>query len=114
MTRLLDVGCPAQLSKSAATVLRENGSDGYACPDGPTVVGRVRRALTMLRDPTSTAQLASRIPVAATALGFDRAVYAQLTGQRWQPVASFGCLSEDEPATTAVAIGPQFVERAAL
>lgn len=114
MTRQLAVGYAAQLSRSATTLLLENGSDGDGCPDGPTVVGRVRRALAMLRDPTSAAQLASRIPVATAVLGFDCAVYAQLTGQWWQPVASFGCVSEDEPAPTVVAIGPQFVERAAL
>lgn len=114
MTRQLDIGFPAQLSRSAATLLRENGSDGDPCPDGRTVVGRVRRALAMLRDPTSTAQLARRIPVAAAVLGFDRAIYGQLTGLRWQPVASCGCPPEDEPEPTVVALGPQFVERAAL
>lgn len=50
-------------------------------------VGRVRRALTMLREPTSAHQLESRVPSAVRQLGFDRGGYARVSGLEWRPAA---------------------------
>lgn len=94
MARLLEAESPAPLlAEGTVMPLRSCGHksvrDVPVSP--PDVVGRVRHALVMLRDPESTEQLVRRIPAAVAALGFDLAVYGDLSGTRWQPTAFLGC-----------------------
>jgi DNA-binding CsgD family transcriptional regulator len=71
-----------------AGLLRICGSGDGAQTGAPDVVGRVRRALVALREPTSTEHLECSVPAAVAMLGFERVVYARLRGADWRPTAA--------------------------
>ncbi|WP_250548612.1 helix-turn-helix transcriptional regulator [Pseudonocardia sp. H11422] len=104
MARLLDVDFPARLAGGDAGPPRPCGREIVReLPTGTSdVVGRVRRALVMLRDPGSTTDLVRRIPAAVATLGFDRVVYARLSRTRWEPAAVFGRPPEEAPGVEAL------------
>jgi DNA-binding CsgD family transcriptional regulator len=115
MARVLDTGSPGWPAGDTVVPLRPLGRGMVrAAAEDPFDLGRMRRALTMLRDPGSTAQLVRRIPTAAATLGFDRVIYAGLSGGRWHPVASTGCASEAEPSGEPVAVEDRLAEYVVL
>jgi DNA-binding CsgD family transcriptional regulator len=55
--------------------------------DAPDAAVRLRRALAMLHDATSVADLVRRVPAAVVALGLDRVLYSHVTDHLWTPAA---------------------------
>lgn len=82
----------ARLIGARAPAAAPGGADPPVPSGGEAaeMVGRVRRALSLLRDAGSADELVERVPFAVSTLGFDRVVYARLHGTRWTPASSCG------------------------